>query len=190
MKEGIDMIDSFNDVLKARRSTREYTEEGVSKEDMQQIVEAGTLAPSGMGKKELMFVGLTNEYAKEYCRSRGCKLIEPRFFSLYGPKNKFGMDRYYGAKHIILVSRNKEIESLYLLDVGAAMENMLLKATNLGLQSCWIHAAKDLAENKDFSKFQEKLGLDSKYEVLESIAIGHGEKTIDKEVDNSRVKVF
>lgn len=141
------MIDSFDDVLKARRSTREYTEEGVSKEDMQQIVEAGTLAPSGMG-------------------------------------------RYYGAKHIILVFRNKEIESLYLLDVGAAMENMLLKATNLGLQSCWIHAAKDLAEDKDFSKFQEKLGLDSKYEVLESIAIGHGEKTIDKEVDNSRVKVF
>lgn len=66
MKEGIDMIDSFDDVLKARRSTREYTEEGVSKEDMQQIVEAGTLAPSGMGRKELMFVGLTNEYAKEY----------------------------------------------------------------------------------------------------------------------------
>ncbi len=175
MKEGIDMIDSFDDVLKARRSTREYTEEGVSKEDMQQIVEAGTLAPSGMGRKELMFVGLTNEYAEEY---------------LSIAKNKFGMDRYYGAKHIILVFRNKEIESLYLLDVGAAMENMLLKATNLGLQSCWIHAAKDLAENKDFSKFQEKLRLDSKYEVLESIAIGHGEKTIDKEVDNSRVKVF
>lgn len=171
MKEGIDMIDSFDDVLKARRSTREYT----SKEDMQQIVEAGTLAPSGMGRKELMFVGLTNEYAKEY---------------LSIAKNKFGMDRYYGAKNIILVFRNKEIESLYLLDVGAAMENMLLKATNLGLQSCWIHAAKDLAENKDFSKFQEKLGLDSKYEILESIAIGHGEKTIDKEVDNSRAKVF
>lgn len=53
MKEGIDMIDSFDDVLKARRSTREYTEEGVSKEDMQQIVEAGTLAPSGMGKKRI-----------------------------------------------------------------------------------------------------------------------------------------
>lgn len=175
MKEGIDMIDSFDDVLKARRSTREYTEEGVSKEDMQQIVEAGTLAPSGMGRNELMFVGLTNEYAKEY---------------LSIAKNQFGMDRYYGAKHIILVFRNKEIESLYLLDVGAAMENMLLKATNLGLQSCWIHAAKDLAENKDFSKFQEKLGLDSKYEVLESIAIGHGEKNIDKEVDNSRAKVF
>lgn len=93
------MIDSFDDVLKARRSTREYTEEGVSKEDMQQIVEAGTLAPSGMGRKELMFVGLTNEYAEEY---------------LSIAKNKFGMDRYYGAKHIILVFRNKEIESLYL----------------------------------------------------------------------------
>ena len=90
------MIDSFNDVLKAIRSTREYTEEGVSKEDMQQIVEAGTLAPSGMGRNELMFVGLTNEYAKEY---------------LSIAKNKFGMDRYYGAKNIILVFRNKEIES-------------------------------------------------------------------------------
>lgn len=30
------------------------------------------------------------EYANEYCRSRGCKLIEPRFFSLYGPKDYEG----------------------------------------------------------------------------------------------------
>ena len=30
------------------------------------------------------------EYTKEYCRSRECKLIEPRFFSLYGPKDYEG----------------------------------------------------------------------------------------------------
>ena len=30
------------------------------------------------------------EYAKECCRSRECKLIEPRFFSLYGPKDYEG----------------------------------------------------------------------------------------------------
>lgn len=38
------------------------------------------------GKYKLKFY----EHAKEYCRSSECKLIEPRFFSLYGPKDYEG----------------------------------------------------------------------------------------------------
>lgn len=43
------------------------------------------------------------EYAKEYCRSRGCKLIEPRFFSLYGPKD------YEGT--LVISTLNKMLEN-------------------------------------------------------------------------------
>lgn len=35
------------------------------------------------GKYKLKFY----EYAKDYCKANGCILIEPRFFSLYGPKD-------------------------------------------------------------------------------------------------------
>ena len=38
------------------------------------------------GKYKLKFY----EYAKDYCKSNGCILIEPRFFSLYGPKDYEG----------------------------------------------------------------------------------------------------
>lgn len=38
------------------------------------------------GKYKLKFY----EYAKDYCKSKGCMLIEPRFFSLYGPKDYEG----------------------------------------------------------------------------------------------------
>ena len=43
------------------------------------------------------------EYAKEYCRSRECKLIEPRFFSLYGPKD------YEGT--LVISTLNKMLEN-------------------------------------------------------------------------------
>ena len=43
------------------------------------------------------------EYAKEYCRSMGCKLIEPRFFSLYGPKD------YEGT--LVISTLNKMLEN-------------------------------------------------------------------------------
>lgn len=38
------------------------------------------------GKYKLKFF----EYAKDYCKSNDCKLIEPRFFSLYGPNDYEG----------------------------------------------------------------------------------------------------
>ncbi len=38
------------------------------------------------GKYKLKFY----EYAKDYCKAKGCMLIEPRFFSLYGPKDYEG----------------------------------------------------------------------------------------------------
>lgn len=38
------------------------------------------------GKYKLRFY----EYAKDYCKANGCMLIEPRFFSLYGPKDYEG----------------------------------------------------------------------------------------------------
>lgn len=38
------------------------------------------------GKYKLKFY----EYAKDYCKSNECMLIEPRFFSLYGPKDYEG----------------------------------------------------------------------------------------------------
>lgn len=38
------------------------------------------------GKYKLKFY----EYARDYCKAKGCMLIEPRFFSLYGPKDYEG----------------------------------------------------------------------------------------------------
>lgn len=171
------MSTSFDEVLRKRRSTRKFDGTMVSKEDLQAVVDAGTLAPCGMHRNELSFVALTVDNARRY---------------LDAAKSHHGMDRYYGANSVILVLGDKsKADALYDLDIGAAMQNMLLKATDLNLQSCWVHAAIDLSEDKEVLDLLQGLGYPHEnYKLMESMAIGHGETPKEKEVDESRAKVF
>lgn len=168
---------SFDETLSERRSVRNYEKLAVGKEELLEIVKAGTLAPSGMGKYPLVFLGLTEKTADE-------------FLSL--SKQVLGEDMYYGAPNVILVLENKgeAIEALVDLDIGASMENMLLKATALGLQTCWIHSARNLGKSEIIKDWLKKLGYGDEYLLLESIAVGHGKKVEDKKVDLSRAKVI
>ena len=51
MKErGIIMNETLNTIL-TRRSTRKFADKGISREDMELIVQAGLHAPSGMGRQ-------------------------------------------------------------------------------------------------------------------------------------------
>lgn len=170
------MANSFDEVVKNRKSVRKFNEEEVTRDELQQIVDAGTLAPSGMHMNELYFLGLDKQTASKY---------------LEISKAELGMDRYYGASYVILVLRDLSKKSLYELDCGAAMENMLLKATDLGLQSCWVHATIDLWKKESIRNLLSELGYESdKFELIESIAIGHGAAPKANEVDSKRAKVI
>ena len=51
--------------LKTRRSCRAYTSEPVAPELLDQIIEAGTYAPTGMGRQSPIIVAITNKEVRD-----------------------------------------------------------------------------------------------------------------------------
>lgn len=56
------------------------------------------------------------------------------------------------------------------LNAGFVMEDMLLKATDLGLDTCWVTFT-------DSEEVKGALGIESELDVAAVVAFGHGEKT-------------
>jgi len=54
------------DAIKTRRSAREFTDKKVSKETIEQILEAGRWAPSGMNNQPWRFIVVSDKKTKEH----------------------------------------------------------------------------------------------------------------------------
>lgn len=151
----------------SRRSCRNFNENVVLEDDFETILKCAIYAPTGKNKQNLFFIGLQNEQ----------KIKKLKEF--------MGQDYYYGSKYIIFTLLRFD-DPLTDLNVGAAMENMLIAADALGYNSCWIHASRTLntPEGKKFIK--ELFSLDKEYEILDSVALGHSaEKEIKPLIRNT-----
>ena len=94
------------------------------------------------------------------------------FVSLYskvtGRNNPF-----YGAKDIIVVLVKKE-GGCYVYDGSLAMGNMMLEATHLGVQSCWIHHAKEFFDSEEGKSLLKKWNIkEDNLEGIASLIVGY-----------------
>ena len=123
----------------SRRSTRAFKSDKVSKALLDQIVEAGLYAPSAMNEQPWTFTVVTNESklaaindaVKKYFASTG----EERYVARAADKNYCC---YYGAPALIIVSC-AEGALFPVEDASCALQNIFLRAHELGLGSCWIN---------------------------------------------------
>jgi nitroreductase len=134
------MVD-FEEVVNKRRSIREYASRDVSDEDILKIIRAGMQAPGSRLKAEPWeFVIVKN---KQTLAELG--RIKPRVAN---------------APVAIVLVANIEMafyKTVWQQDMGAAAENMLLEAVNLGLGGLWNGVAPD--EDR-MSKIGEIIGID------------------------------
>ena len=147
------------EVIKQRRACRNFDSRPVEKEKIEQIVNAGLLAPSGMGRQTSVVIAISDKETRD-------QLMELNR-SIGGNRWPKGSDPFYGAPTILLVIANKEGLSLY--DGCATIENMLLEATNQGLGSCWIHRAKEEIESEEGRKILSFTGLN----FDDYVGVGH-----------------
>ena len=120
------MVD-FEEIVKTRRSIREYSDEPVSDEDILKILKAGMQAPgSRLGAEPWEFIVIKN---KETLTEIG--KIKPRVTN--------------APVAIVLVANIERAfyKTVWQQDMGAACENMLLEAVNLGLGGLWNGVAPD-----------------------------------------------
>lgn len=140
----------FFEVINQRRSIRKFRPDAVNKADILKILHAANWAPSALdlqpweflvvsGDKKNKLAGnygkIVDNYTKDWDESPD-KAFMPRsefiqFASIYG-----------GAPVVIVVLAEAHTDSKYqkalLESASAAMENMLLAATALGLGGCWM----------------------------------------------------
>ena len=137
--------------LKTRKSVRKYTKGGVKKQDLDIIMECGTLAPTGYNKQPFAFVIIGDEGIKK-------SITEIHPYS----------EGETDAQYIIAVYSNFEDAITPIEDACAATENMMIAATALGYGTCWLQAY-----NKEWSKkLEEILHAPKGYQIVSLFTLG------------------
>ena len=153
-KEQINMLE----IIKKRRSCRKYDARPVEDEKINEVVQAGLLAPSAINRQSGSIIVIKDKATRD-------ALMEIK--KKFAPPRGENFDPFYGAPVILLVIAKKW--PLAIHDGAAMMENMLLEATNQGLGTCWVHCDDNQSECKEFKEFLSSFGLNPD----EYVGVGH-----------------
>ena len=151
-------------IIKSRRSTRAFKPELPPKDQIMQLVEAAGWAPSGMSKYLWHFTVV-------YSAEKSLKLAK----AVAEADNRGPDYNFYGAPVNIIISYKRD-EHHAFVDGAAAMENLLLMATELGLGTCWINQLRPLTDDPAIRPLLTQLGVPEDYIVIGSIALGYAAK--------------
>lgn len=150
---------NFDKLIDLRASAREFTDEKVSKDDIDKLVHAANRAPIASG-----------EYDKSRLTVISDRDLIGEIVDEFRKKLDTDRDPLYGAGLFIIFSSSKDSTAKYE-DAGCVIENIHLKATELGLGSCYIRGMVNSLG--DEAAYIKKLGLDEGFYPVSGIVIGH-----------------
>lgn len=148
----------FDELLLKRRSVRKFTGEDITKDEMNQILKAGLLAPTSRNRKPCNFLVVSNkETLKELAdvKEHGSKFLAD-------------------ANKAIVVIANTLVSDTWIEDSSIALSFMHLMAANIGVGSCWIqiHLRKS-SEGEDSEKLvRDIVKIDDYFRVVGILALG------------------
>lgn len=173
------------EAIYSRRSIRKYTDEQVSRHIIEQIIDAGRVAPSAKNRQPWKYLVYSGEEKDKLLAvmEKAIKMgeINPRLpLSTSGILDAKNTLRIMETAPIVIVVLNTNGKSPFiqmdaddrftemndLLSIGASIENMLLKAEELNIGTLWIG-------NTCFAyqELMEYIGATA--ELVGAIALGH-----------------
>jgi len=141
------------DLIKRRRSIRQYTSQDVTQEEVRQLLEAAMAAPSGSARDPWHFVVVRDAATRQ-------KLSQTHTFS----------DMCARAPVVIVVCGDEKVSDHWISDGAAATENLLLAVTALGLGAVWV-GVYPRAERE--THVRQVLSIPPNIRILCLIPIGH-----------------
>ncbi|NCB91406.1 MAG: nitroreductase family protein [Clostridia bacterium] len=148
----------MNETLKTlvtRRSVRSYLPEQIKKEELDQILEAGEYAASGMGMQSAIMIVVQDADTIKYLSELNAKVMGVT------------SDPFYGAPTVVIVLADKN-RGTCVEDGSLVMGNLMNAAASLGVGSCWIHRAQEVFSSKEGQDLLKKWGIEGEY-----IGVGH-----------------
>lgn len=154
----------MNEVIRAlreRRSVRAYTDEMPTHEQIEQVVDAGLWAASGMGRQDPIIVAVTDRALRDRLSAMNAQIMD-----------KPGTDPFYGAPVVLVVLAPRDVPT-HFYDGSLVMGNLMLAAHALGLGSCWIHRAREEFDTPEGRAILAELGVEGDYEGIGHCVLGY-----------------
>jgi nitroreductase len=192
MPETYTLAEATMKVIQDRRSIREWTEEPISDQDLAMILEAGRQAPSGENAQPWRFIvvkdadtrkklgalaggGSGRRFTAEFVTQQ----MQERFATLQDEEKKKAAFEKLTSGQVsaflanaplnIVVCGKKDVWDMPY-DTSAAIENMLLMVTALGLGACWVIAP--CIDIRDEGRIQALLGIPPEFKAVSVISVG------------------
>ena len=154
---------NLTETINKRKSIRKFQKTQISKQELEQILEAGTLAPSAKNRQPWFFyvindseskkdflISLKNGFDNLLQKNIKDNIQRPDIENAY-----FTLESMKQASSIIIVLCQRKYKETYddgidwylhatdievsdILSIGASVENMILKATEMGYGTLWI----------------------------------------------------
>lgn len=176
-------------MIAERRSIRKYNSQGVNREQIETIVEAARLAPSAKNRQPWKYIVYTEKEKGKLLDVMEKALKKEQIEHTLLPQSAFGLEdafhtlRIMREAPVIIIVINTNGRSPYepvnadqrvaeicdSLSIGASIENMLLKATDLGLGTLWI--ANTCFAYKDLVRFIKEPG-----QLIGAVALGYADE--------------
>ncbi|MDY6861816.1 MAG: nitroreductase family protein [Thermodesulfobacteriota bacterium] len=145
----------MNDILnliKTRRSIRDYLDKPIQKDAIDKILEAGRWAPSGVNMQPWHFIVVKSKELRTQVGNQA--------------KFLFIKSRHVSEAPLIIVLCGNPRSNFYKTDCALAGANMVMEATALGIGSCWIGAFNE-------AKIKEILDIPEKISIIALITFGY-----------------
>ncbi|MCD4744651.1 MAG: nitroreductase family protein [Desulfobacteraceae bacterium] len=135
--------------INMRQSCRDFLDEGIEKEDIEKIIQAGIMAPSPLNSQPWDFIVITNKNVKEQIW-HGVEKCKANIAETSGWKwlDKYSVKFLQTTPVIIVVTGDKTKSGADVFQEGgpvayqhacaAAVQNMLLASHSLNLGSVWF----------------------------------------------------
>lgn len=172
------------DVMRAiheRHSVRVYTPDPVPQEDITRLIDAGAAAPSAMNSQPWRFhvaTGHSRDRVNEVMALSTVHLTE--YMDLIGPERFKQVEEFYanlGHAPVVIATTvpvvDNDLDRLNeYLSAGAAIQNILLAATEMGLGSCNITFSFWVRD-----QLLEAFEVPEAREIVSLILVGHPGET-------------
>ena len=158
----------MNDTLKTlmeRRSVRSYKPDQIPEDVLEQILLAGEYAPSGMGMQSAVMVAVQDPET-----IRTLSRINAEIMGTDG-------DLFYGAPTVVVVLAGRR-RGTCVEDGSLVMGNLMNAAFSLGVDSCWIHRARETYETEEGKALLKKWGLSEDYIGIGNCILGYSDQPL------------
>ena len=150
--------------LRERRSVRRYRPEQIKPEELDAILDAGTWAPSAMGRQPAVMVVIQDRETISYLSKLNAEI-----------QGQPGTDPFYGAPTVVIVLAEG---NNFLQDGSLVMGNLMNAAWSIGVASCWINRALELFDRPEGKALLRQWGLPETLRGVGNCILGYADGEI------------